>query len=64
MNNGSYSAGDLHDGAGLSDASSPNGLVSNPIFEEVDYDLLTIGNHGQSYCYPTHSIDYLCRYPE
>ena len=23
---------DLHDGAGLSDATSPNGLVSNPIF--------------------------------
>ncbi|KAF3010935.1 hypothetical protein E8E13_010181 [Curvularia kusanoi] len=37
--------GDLHDGAGLSDATSPNGLVSNPIFENVDYDLLTIGNH-------------------
>ena len=36
---------DLHDGAGLSDATSPNGLVSNPIFENVDYDLLTIGNH-------------------
>ncbi|KAJ4355129.1 hypothetical protein N0V95_003211 [Ascochyta clinopodiicola] len=37
--------GDLHDGAGLSDATSPNGVVSNPIFENVDYDLLTIGNH-------------------
>ncbi|KAF1350342.1 hypothetical protein EJ07DRAFT_139268 [Lizonia empirigonia] len=37
--------GDLHDGAGLSDATSPNGLISNPIFENVDYDLLTIGNH-------------------
>lgn len=24
---------DLHDGAGLSDATSPNGLRSNPIFE-------------------------------
>jgi hypothetical protein len=36
---------DLHDGAGLSDATSPNGVVSNPIFENVDYDLLTIGNH-------------------
>lgn len=35
----------MHDGAGLSDASSPNGLLSNPIFENVDYDLLTIGNH-------------------
>ncbi|OCK79951.1 hypothetical protein K432DRAFT_298685 [Lepidopterella palustris CBS 459.81] len=37
--------GDLHDGAGLSDATSLNGEVSNPIFENVDYDLLTIGNH-------------------
>ncbi|TID23626.1 hypothetical protein E2P81_ATG03191 [Venturia nashicola] len=37
--------GDLHDGAGISDATSPNGLVSNPIFENIDYDLLTIGNH-------------------
>ncbi|KAI4177325.1 MAG: hypothetical protein LQ346_007695 [Caloplaca aetnensis] len=37
--------GDLHDGNGLSDASTPNGAVSNPIFENVDYDLLTIGNH-------------------
>lgn len=38
-------SGDLHDGAGLSDATSPNGQLSNPIFEKVDYDLLTIGNH-------------------
>jgi hypothetical protein len=38
-------SGDLHDGNGLSDATSPNGAVSNPIFENVDYDLLTIGNH-------------------
>lgn len=37
--------GDLHDGAGLSDATSPNGVLSNPIFDNVDYDLLTIGNH-------------------
>lgn len=35
--------GDLHDGSGLSDITTPNGLVSNPIFEQVDYDLLTIG---------------------
>lgn len=35
----------MHDGAGLSDATSPNGLISNPIFENVDYDLLTVGNH-------------------
>jgi 2',3'-cyclic-nucleotide 2'-phosphodiesterase (5'-nucleotidase family) len=37
--------GDLHDGAGLSDATSPDGSISNPIFENVNYDLLTIGNH-------------------
>jgi 2',3'-cyclic-nucleotide 2'-phosphodiesterase (5'-nucleotidase family) len=29
----------------LSDATSLNGLASNPIFENIDYDLLTIGNH-------------------
>ncbi|KUJ12389.1 uncharacterized protein LY89DRAFT_623543 [Mollisia scopiformis] len=37
--------GDLHDGAGLSDAAPPNGVVSNPIFDNINYDLLTIGNH-------------------
>ncbi|THZ97458.1 calcineurin-like phosphoesterase [Aureobasidium pullulans] len=43
--------GDLHDGAGLSDATGVasyggvNGELSNPIFEQLDYDLLTIGNH-------------------
>ncbi|GME64497.1 Ser thr protein phosphatase protein [Neofusicoccum parvum] len=37
--------GDLHDGAGLSDATDPNGLLSNPIWENIDYDLLAIGNH-------------------
>ncbi|KAF2003977.1 hypothetical protein P154DRAFT_427529 [Amniculicola lignicola CBS 123094] len=37
--------GDLHDGAGLSDATTPNGAVSNLIFEKIEYDLLTIGNH-------------------
>lgn len=37
--------GDLHDGAGLSDATPLNGVLSNPIFDNIDYDLLTIGNH-------------------
>ncbi|KAJ6021302.1 hypothetical protein N7540_006806 [Penicillium herquei] len=37
--------GDLHDGNGLSDATSPNGEVTNPIFENIDYDILTPGNH-------------------
>ncbi len=35
--------GDLHDGNGLSDATKPDGVLSNKIFEEVDYDVLTIG---------------------
>ncbi|KFY91548.1 hypothetical protein V500_04616 [Pseudogymnoascus sp. VKM F-4518 (FW-2643)] len=37
--------GDLHDGNGMSDATSPNGAANNPIFENISYDLLTIGNH-------------------
>lgn len=37
--------GDLHDGTGLSDATKLDGEESMPIFDEVDYDLLTIGNH-------------------
>ncbi|CAG7997550.1 unnamed protein product [Penicillium salamii] len=37
--------GDLHDGNGLSDATDPNGKVTNPIFQNIDYDLLTPGNH-------------------
>ncbi|KAK1995253.1 calcineurin-like phosphoesterase [Colletotrichum falcatum] len=46
--------GDLHDGAGLSDATGVssyangtgvNGQMSNPIFENIDYDVLAIGNH-------------------
>lgn len=47
--------GDLHDGAGLSDATNPNGLVSNIIFENIDYDLLTIGPIP----FPPSCIDYL-----
>jgi 2',3'-cyclic-nucleotide 2'-phosphodiesterase (5'-nucleotidase family) len=36
--------GDLHDGTGLSDTTTPDGKVSNQIFNELsDYDLLTIG---------------------
>ncbi|KAI1170128.1 Metallo-dependent phosphatase-like protein [Nemania sp. FL0916] len=37
--------GDLHDGAGLSDATTPDGEISITIFDDVPYDLLTIGNH-------------------
>lgn len=35
----------MHDGAGLSDATSPNGVVSNNVFDALNFDLLTIGNH-------------------
>jgi hypothetical protein len=37
--------GDLHDGNGVSDATTIDGTESMPIFNEIDYDLLTIGNH-------------------
>ncbi|KAM5440457.1 hypothetical protein McanMca71_003939 [Microsporum canis] len=37
--------GDMHDGNGLSDSTSPNGVISNEIFSRIDYDLLSIGNH-------------------
>lgn len=50
-----FGIGDLHDGAGLSDATDPNGLVSNIIFENIDYDLLTIGPITS----PPNCIDYL-----
>ena len=40
----SLPAGDLHDGTGLSDTTSPDGALSNPVFEQLkSYDLLTIG---------------------
>ncbi|GAV55392.1 hypothetical protein ZYGR_0AV00230 [Zygosaccharomyces rouxii] len=37
--------GDKHDGNGLSDATTPNGIETTKIFNEQDYDLLTLGNH-------------------
>lgn len=37
--------GDRHDGNGFSDATTPNGAQSLPIFVQQDYDLVTIGNH-------------------
>ncbi|KAK4176093.1 Metallo-dependent phosphatase-like protein [Triangularia setosa] len=37
-------SGDLHDGTGLSDCTTPNGEISNEIFiKQTGYDLLTIG---------------------
>ena len=37
--------GDKHDGSGLSDATVPNGIEGIKIFNEMDYNLLTLGNH-------------------
>ncbi|CAI4039575.1 hypothetical protein SMKI_08G2440 [Saccharomyces mikatae IFO 1815] len=37
--------GDKRDGNGLSDATWPPGLRSSEIFNMMDYDLLTLGNH-------------------
>lgn len=37
--------GDKRDGNGLSDATQPSGIETSRIFNEVDFDLLTIGNH-------------------
>ncbi|KAL4913047.1 Metallo-dependent phosphatase-like protein [Aspergillus aurantiobrunneus] len=39
-------SGDFHDGGGLSDSTDPKGSVSDSIFQNVDYDLVTVGNHG------------------
>ncbi|GJJ69459.1 hypothetical protein EMPS_01805 [Entomortierella parvispora] len=38
-------SGDLHDGNGLSDATPLDASASNPLFEKVNYDALSIGNH-------------------
>ncbi|PGG98761.1 hypothetical protein GX51_06620 [Blastomyces parvus] len=37
--------GDLHDGNGLTDITTPNGAYAKDIFSQIDYDLLTVGNH-------------------
>ncbi|CCH61543.1 hypothetical protein TBLA_0E04940 [Henningerozyma blattae CBS 6284] len=37
--------GDKVHGTGLSDASTPIGIYSQQIFNSIDYDFLTIGNH-------------------
>jgi len=38
-------AGDLHDGTGLSDTTTPDGAISDKIFNGLDeYDLLAIGS--------------------
>lgn len=38
-------SGDLHDGTGFGDATTPNGRFTLPIFKQLPYDLLSIGNH-------------------
>ncbi|CAO3575183.1 unnamed protein product [Mortierella alpina] len=38
-------SGDLHHGTGLTDATELDGQLSNPIFEKINYDALSIGNH-------------------
>lgn len=38
-------SGDLHDGTGFGDATKPNGKFTLPIFKQLPYDLLSIGNH-------------------
>lgn len=38
-------SGDLHDGTGFSDATTPQGRFTLPIFNQLPYDLLSIGNH-------------------
>lgn len=35
--------GDLHQGTGLSDATTPDGDKSMPIFGQIDYDLMAMG---------------------
>jgi 2',3'-cyclic-nucleotide 2'-phosphodiesterase (5'-nucleotidase family) len=45
--------GDLHDGTGLSDATAVDGELSMPIFNQIDFDLLTIGQcDSLSWSYP------------
>lgn len=38
-------SGDRHDGNGLSDLTTPNGLYSTEIFTLAEYDIVTPGNH-------------------
>lgn len=49
--------GDKHDGNGLTDATSPNGVKALPIFTKQDYDLITIGNH-ELYVWENSKLEY------
>lgn len=54
--------GDLHDGAGLSDATTIDGQDSNVVFENLDYDLLTIGKPPHFGVFPTlHGLANICQ---
>jgi 2',3'-cyclic-nucleotide 2'-phosphodiesterase (5'-nucleotidase family) len=35
--------GDLHDGTGLSDTTTLDGEITDEIFKNVDYDVLSVG---------------------
>ncbi|EEB07841.1 phosphoprotein phosphatase [Schizosaccharomyces japonicus yFS275] len=37
--------GDLHDGTGFSDLTTPDGIYTDEIFKNLPFDVLTIGNH-------------------
>lgn len=49
--------GDKHDGNGLTDATTPNGVKALPIFTKQDYDLITIGNH-ELYLWENSKLEY------
>lgn len=50
-------SGDRHDGNGLSDATSPNGILTENLFLYQDYDIITVGNH-ELYKYESSVTDY------
>lgn len=50
-------SGDRHDGNGLGDATTPNGILVEKLFLYQDYDIITIGNH-ELYKYESGITDY------
>ncbi|KAI8607523.1 Metallo-dependent phosphatase-like protein, partial [Chytriomyces sp. MP71] len=38
-------SGDWHDGTAYSDKTNPDGVFTDPLLSEIDYDVLGIGNH-------------------
>lgn len=51
-------SGDRHDGNGLSDATIPLAVITEKMFTQQDYDIVTIGNH-ELYKYESALMDYL-----